>query len=66
MQIRVNGEEVACTPGMTLLAFLEQQGLNPRAVVVERNRDIVKAEALGDIRLDQGDTLEILHFVGGG
>ncbi|AAS96568.1 sulfur carrier protein ThiS [Nitratidesulfovibrio vulgaris] len=66
MTIVVNGHEVACEDGVTLLALLGRQGLDPRTVVVERNGTIVKAEAFGDMGLEQGDTLEILHFVGGG
>lgn len=66
MTIVVNGQEVACEHGVTLLALLGLQGLDPRSVVVERNGNIVKAEAFGAISLEQDDTLEILHFVGGG
>ena len=66
MTIVVNGKKVACEHGLSLLQYLEQQGVNPLTVVVERNRIIVKAEAFGETGLEQGDELEILQFVGGG
>ena len=66
MRITVNGEAVELPEGATLLHCLEQRQCNPAAVVVERNRDIVPAERFGEVRLEEGDALEILHFVGGG
>lgn len=66
MTIRVNGQDTSCEDSLTLLEFLEGRGLNVKAVVVELNRNIVKAEEFGNIRLQAGDELEILQFVGGG
>lgn len=66
MIVRINGNEEECPEGITLLAYLEGRGLDVASVVVEHNRTIVKAEELPDIRLNAGDELEILQFVGGG
>lgn len=66
MTIRINGQETECTPGVSLLEFLEGRGLDVRSVVVEHNRTIIVTEKLEEIRLAAGDELEILHFVGGG
>ncbi|MFI3272444.1 MAG: sulfur carrier protein ThiS [Pseudomonadota bacterium] len=65
-KVLVNGLEENCNDGATILSLLEERGINPNTVVVERNRTIVKAEAFGAISLEQGDELEILQFVGGG
>ncbi len=65
-RVLVNGLEVLCNDGATILSLLEERGINPSTVVVERNRTIVKAEAFGATSLEQGDELEILQFVGGG
>jgi thiazole synthase/sulfur carrier protein len=35
-------------------------------VVVEHNRSIVRRPELGAIRLQDGDSVELVHFVGGG
>lgn len=62
----VNGESRAVSVGTTLAGLLEQLGLDPRAVVVEHNRRIVRRDALGATRLAAGDAVELVHFVGGG
>ena len=59
MNITVNGEITVCNEGATLLDLILRLGLSPEKIVVERNRDIVPA-------LQDGDTLELLQFVGGG
>jgi thiamine biosynthesis protein ThiS len=50
----------------TLLGALAALGLDPRLVVVEHNRRIVRRPALGDVRVVPGDAIELVHFVGGG
>lgn len=63
--IRVNGEEVKAQ-GMTLRAYLEQNGYTPERIAVECNEEIVpKAEYEKKI-LQDGDVLEVVSFVGGG
>jgi len=49
-----------------LLDVLGQLQLDPRAVVVEHNRRIVRRPALGDVKVKEGDAIELVHFVGGG
>ena len=66
MQITINGEGVEVPQGISLLACLELRELNPTVVVVERNRAIVPADGFSTTLLEEGDILEILHFVGGG
>jgi len=52
--------------GLNLTSLLEQLQIRPARVVVERNREIVPRESYETILLAEGDTLEIVHFVGGG
>ncbi|MFN9214646.1 MAG: sulfur carrier protein ThiS [Gemmatimonadota bacterium] len=41
--------------------------LDPRLIVVERNREILRDRATFDrVALADGDVLELVHFVGGG
>jgi thiamine biosynthesis protein ThiS len=65
IEIVVNGETRAVSGG-TLLELLGELHLDPRAVVVEHNRRIVRRPALGDVRVAPGDAVELVHFVGGG
>jgi thiamine biosynthesis protein ThiS len=66
MKLKINGEEREIADGLTLTALLEDLKIRPARVVIERNREIVAREAYGVTRLADGDTLEIVHFVGGG
>ena len=65
MQITVNGENKIITE-MSLLQFLESLGIDPRRVAVELNTDIVSKSAYETTILQDGDRMEIVHFVGGG
>ena len=63
----VNGERIDAPAGTSLADFLRARSLDPRLVVVEHNRTILRdRDAYNAVRLSEGDTLEIVHFVGGG
>lgn len=66
MRLVVNGEERSVPEGTTIAGLLERLELDPGAVVVERNREIVSRDDVGEVRLEEGDRLEIVRFVGGG
>ncbi len=65
MNLTVNGEtrEVSAD---TLNALVEQLGMKPDRVAIELNREIIPRERWPQTRLNDGDRLEIVHFVGGG
>lgn len=66
LQVQVNGAARAVPAGRTLLGLLADLGLDPRTVVVEHNRVIVRRDALDATPVAQGDAIEVVHFVGGG
>ena len=66
MRLKINGEDRDVNDGLTLTALLESLQIRPGRVVVERNQDIVPREAYSATSIMEGDTLEIVHFVGGG
>ncbi|HSM53006.1 MAG TPA: sulfur carrier protein ThiS, partial [Erythrobacter sp.] len=63
--ITLNGESRQ-TSAETIAALVRELELDPAKVAVERNREIVPRSTLADVQLQDGDTLEIVHFVGGG
>ena len=65
MHIQVNGEsrQVAAT---TLTGLVEELGLDPRKVAIERNLEIVPKSLHATTGLTDGDRIEIVQFVGGG
>lgn len=66
IRITVNGEPRTLERETSLLELLESLELDPRAVVVEHNRTIVRRPALPNTVLRDGDQVELVHFVGGG
>ena len=65
ISVRVNGE-VHTAPQGSVLELLRSLDLDPRTVVVELNRTILRRQALEETRLREGDEIELVHFVGGG
>jgi thiazole synthase len=66
VSIRVNGEHKRVTAGLTIAQLAEELGLVPEKIAVERNLEVVPRSTLGEVLVDDGDELEIVHFVGGG
>jgi thiamine biosynthesis protein ThiS len=66
MQLKVNGKPTEIAPSSTVQNLLDQLRLDCQQVVVERNRAIVPRQRFAEEFLADGDTLEIVHFVGGG
>ncbi len=66
LSIRVNGEHRRVTAGLTLAGLAGELGLNPAKVAVERNLEVVPRSTLDSVQVEDGDELEIVHFVGGG
>jgi thiamine biosynthesis protein ThiS len=66
MIIVLNGEERECREGLTLGDLVAELGLGARRIAVEVNRDIIPRDEYAQCRLQPGDEIEIVHFVGGG
>ncbi len=65
--VSVNGERRALPADTTIASLLAAHALDPRLVVVEHNREILRdRDALAFVALADGDVVEIVHFVGGG
>jgi thiazole synthase len=65
INITLNGEPRSVAAG-NIAGLCAEIGLDPAKVAVERNLVIVPRSTLQDVMLAEGDTLEIVHFVGGG
>lgn len=66
MKIRLNGEDREIGQRISVAQLLQELQIRPGRVVVELNRDIVSRDSYGSTLLNDGDVLEIVHFVGGG
>jgi len=65
MEVLINGEPRILEP-MTVTELLRSLDLDPLRLAVERNRGILPKGEYDSTVLTAGDTLEIVHFVGGG
>lgn len=66
MNVTVNGDPKNLEGSPSVYEFLEGLGLDPEKVAVERNLEIVPKSTFRDVSLEDGDSLEIVHFIGGG
>lgn len=66
IRVQLNGKEREIERGHTVRSLLESLDLHPGMVVVELNRDILERDRYGSVPVSEGDTLELVHFVGGG
>ncbi len=64
--ITVNGEHKRVAAGLSLADLANQLGLVPEKVAVERNLEVVPRSTLAQVEVEDGDEIEIVHFVGGG
>jgi thiamine biosynthesis protein ThiS len=66
IELTVNGDRVRAPAGSSITDLLRQLGLEPARVAVELNLRVVPRAEHASVRLNHGDRLEIVTFVGGG
>ena len=66
MQLTINGKAKKFNAPLTVAQLLDCIGLDPRKIAVERNLEIVPKSGYAGVGLEDGDSLEIVHFIGGG
>jgi thiamine biosynthesis protein ThiS len=66
ISVVLNGEEREIPAGLNVRGLLSHLDLREGTVVVELNREIVRGERYDAVNIEPGDTIELVHFVGGG
>ena len=66
MNITVNGNAMEGKDGLTVGGLLKELELSEMRVAVEHNRRMLQRDEYTGAALKEGDSLEILSFVGGG
>jgi len=66
MNIFLNGNEKQLDAGTTLKQLIEQEGLAGKRLAAEVNREIITKSEHINLELKDGDTVEIVHAIGGG
>ena len=66
MTVTLNGETKQIENGITVSGLLESLKIEPARVAVEVNLKIIKKTDYLSHQLNEGDSVEIVSFVGGG
>jgi len=66
IRIQLNGDPRELPAALPIAALLAELGLDPRTVAVERNRLVVRRADYPATPVNDGDTIEVVAFVGGG
>ena len=66
MKLVINGNATDSNDGLTVTSLLESLEIDPGRVAVEVNLKIIKRCDFGEQKLNEGDSVEIVNFVGGG
>lgn len=65
MQFSINGK-IETSNARTIDELVKELGLDSNSLVVEHNDQIIRQELWPATKLQEGDGLELLNFVGGG
>ena len=66
IQVIVNGKNYEIPEQTTISGLIELLGIQSDGLAIEINRELLKRKFWSLRTLAPGDTLEIVHFVGGG
>jgi thiamine biosynthesis protein ThiS len=66
MKVELNGKTTELDGVRTVGDLIRSKDLKPQMVAVELNGAILPRERFDEQALNEGDRLEIVHFVGGG
>ena len=66
VKIVLNGQNYLVEKKQSILQLIEELNLDMSKVAVEKNYQIIIADDFSENTLEQGDIIEIVHFIGGG
>ncbi|MBF0252634.1 MAG: sulfur carrier protein ThiS [Candidatus Omnitrophica bacterium] len=66
MKIKINGKDESLDQGKSLLDIVKDKGLNSGRIVIEYNLQIISTDEWEKVLLKDGDSVEMVSFMGGG
>lgn len=66
IKITLNGEEFNLDKEKTVFDLLNELNLDLKKIAVEQNYQIISVDNFADLKISEGDKIEIVHFIGGG
>tara|TARA_B100000035_G_C20589178_1_gene374522 strand:+ start:146 stop:364 length:219 start_codon:yes stop_codon:yes gene_type:complete len=66
INIKLNGKKTNVDDQISLNKILKNLNIQPNKVAIELNKEIVNKKKLSSIKIRNNDSIEIVHFIGGG
>jgi len=66
IKIKVNGKKILVNNKEKLSKILQDLKIPIKKVAIEINREIIIKKKINSIKVKENDTIEIVHFIGGG
>ncbi len=66
MKISLNGTEKQYLKQTSLTEIVQQYSKTPSSIILELNGTVIQAERWKETSINEGDSIELLQFVGGG
>ncbi len=66
MKVIINGKTKEISDELNLSELLKHFSLPEQRIAIELNKQVVRKKDWGNILINDGDKLEVIHFVGGG
>ena len=66
IKIKINGKKTLINDKEKLTKILQDLKIPIKKVAIEMNREIIIKKKLNSIKVKENDTIEIVHFIGGG
>ena len=66
IKVYINGDEMSFADTMSVTALMVELGMTKGRVALEKNREIVPRSTFDEVMIEDGDVMEIVHFIGGG
>ena len=66
MKILVNGETKEFEKELSISELLNELDLSSKLIAIELNKNVIRKKDWEDIKINENDKIEIVHFVGGG
>ena len=66
MKVVINGETKEIAENFNLIELLKHFSLPDERIAVELNKEVVRKKDWENIKINDADKIEIIHFVGGG
>ena len=66
INIKLNGKKTNVDDQISLIKILKKFNIPTNKVAIELNKEIVNKKKLSSIKIRNNDSIEIVHFIGGG